>query len=288
MGAKRKLVPTRVFSDQELETVARELVEHAPGLAGGDFKKELGADYKKEEKRILQAANLLAARRELYRHGSARKVRFFLRDPFDDLARSVAKALADGPLRESDLKYRVETTHRGFGDLLKPWMKGALARNELFPHRPARGSTVKRFGTSPDMGLLLKKVVAELKKVQATPAGRLLSQQQLFEGLATELGLPRPQANAPLSAGRAQFLAKLGELSDGAKPGSLLSIRELRSALPFDKQEFDRLALDLARDGLVTLHQHDFPDSLSDTERAELIADARGTHFVGIALRRPK
>jgi hypothetical protein len=53
-----------------------------------------------------------------------------------------------------------------------------------------------------------------------------------------------------------------------------------------DKEHFDRLALELSREGIVTLHHHDFPASLSPSERTELVQDERGTHYVGIAIRR--
>ncbi|HMA95517.1 MAG TPA: hypothetical protein VKP30_22665 [Polyangiaceae bacterium] len=286
MATKRTTTPARVFTDQELEQVARELVERMPGLASSDFKKVLAADYKKEEKRVVQAATALAARRELYRFTSGKKARFFLRDPFNDLVLAVKDAVADGPLREADLKYRVESIHRGYADLLKGWMKGALLRAELFVHRPAKGSTLKRFGVTPDMGVLLKKVVAELKKVLGTPAGRSISTPQLFASLAAEVGFPSVLPSATPVTEQQQFMAKLNELTQASKPGSLLSVRDLRAQLPFEKAEFDRIALELATSERVILHYHDFPASLSESARAELIVDSRGNHFIGIAPRR--
>lgn len=286
MATKRKVVPARVFTEQELEQVARQLVERMPGLAGSDFKKALDADYKKEDKRILQAATALASRRELYRYTSGKKVRFFLGDPFDGLAQAVKTAVADGPLRDADLKYRVETIHRGYSELLKDWMKGALLRGELFVHRPAKGSKLKRFGTTPDLGDLLKKVAVELKKVLSTPAGRVTPPSQLFAALATEVGVALTPAGASSEPEQQQFLAKLNELTEASRTSGLLSIRDLRAQLPFEKAVFDRIALELAKSGLVTLHYHDFPASLSESERADLVLDSRGNHFVGIAPRR--
>jgi hypothetical protein len=35
----------------------------------------------------------------------------------------------------------------------------------------------------------------------------------------------------------------------------------------------------------VSLHHHDYPSSLSPSERDELVLDTHGTHYVGIAPR---
>lgn len=287
MAAKRKTTPIRTFSDEELIQVARDLVTKSPGISGSEFKKALGPDLKKEEKRVIAAANALAARHELFRWSIARKVRFFLSDPLDGLARAVKQAVADGPLREPDLKYRVESAHRGYSDLLKEWMKGALARGELYVHRPLRGTKLKRFGATPDWTELLKKTTAEFKKVLSAPAGRRYSPSQILQELAGELGILASSA-PPLEvdSARARLLSKLRDLSTSSKSTGLLSIAELRARAALEKSEFDRVALELAKEGIVTLHQHDFPSSLSDSERASLVVDPQGNHFVGIALRR--
>jgi hypothetical protein len=286
MAAKRRADPPRVFSEQELESAARELVARAPGLSGSDFKKELRPEYKKEDKRVLEAANRLAARREIHRWSSAKKLRFFAQDPFDTLALTVAEALANGPLGEADLRRSVETAHRGFGDLLKEWLKGALAHGDIYAHRPAKGSKLKRYGITPDLGDLLKKVLAELKKVLSTAAGQRIGKAELLEAIATELGTALPTMAESGSSAREQFLVRLATLTVAAKSDGLISIRELRASLPFDKRQFDQLALDLSRDELVTLHHHDFPTSLSAADRDELVVNSHGTYFVGIALRR--
>lgn len=289
MAAKRKTTPTRTFSDQELVEVARDLVSKSPGISGSEFKKALGSDLKKEDKRVLAAANLLAARNEFFRWSSARKVRFFLADPWDGLARAVRTAVSEGPLRESDLKYRVESAHRGYGELLKEWMKGALARGELYVHRPTRGSKIKRFGTTPDWAEVLKKATAEFKKVLSTPAGRSHSAVQILQQLAREVGVPDQAASVLVDGGaRARLLAEIQEMSARAKSNGLLSIAEVRARVALEKSEFDRWVLALAKEGIVTLHHHDFPSSLSEAERGALVVDPRGTHFVGIALRRPE
>jgi hypothetical protein len=55
---------------------------------------------------------------------------------------------------------------------------------------------------------------------------------------------------------------------------------------PLDKARFDRAVLRLSEAGKVVIHHHDFPASLPAAERAELVEDSRGTHYIGIAPRR--
>jgi hypothetical protein len=86
----------------------------------------------------------------------------------------------------------------------------------------------------------------------------------------------------------ATFRKALGAVTAANPPGALLSVREVRARAGLPKAVFDALALNFASKNLVTLHHHDFPTSLSVTERAQLIEDDKGTFYIGIALRRPE
>lgn len=50
------------------------------------------------------------------------------------------------------------------------------------------------------------------------------------------------------------------------------------------KHRFDATALALAREGVITLHQHDHPQELAPAERVQMIADDRGIHYVGFVI----
>ncbi|MEW6263354.1 MAG: hypothetical protein AB1641_09770 [Thermodesulfobacteriota bacterium] len=67
-----------------------------------------------------------------------------------------------------------------------------------------------------------------------------------------------------------------------ARTRALVSIRDLRQIAYLPKPIFDAAVLDLAAQGVVVLHYHDFPASLSDQEREALVQDSRGTYYVGI------
>ena len=79
---------------------------------------------------------------------------------------------------------------------------------------------------------------------------------------------------------------KLHELASREPPGTLLSIKALRALCGLSKPRFDAAVLGLSTSQSVTLHHHDFPASLSNGERAKLVVDGNGTHYVGIAPRK--
>jgi hypothetical protein len=286
MATKRNAVPSRVYSNEELEQVAREVIARASGLAASDFKKQLDTELKKSDKLVVAAALRLVARGECYRWVQAKKMRFFATDPFDALASAVSTTVATEPMTEATLKAQLEARHRGFGDLLKAWLKGALSRGDVFLHPPAKGSKLKRYGREPNVEALLKKVSAELVKALSSTIGQKVERRLVLEALAATLGVPVVCVDTSRAEARERFLVELFRLGLEGRAQGLLSVRELRGRLTFDKTTFDSIALELARDELVSLHYHDYPASLSVDEREELIAAPSGQYYVGIALRR--
>lgn len=83
-----------------------------------------------------------------------------------------------------------------------------------------------------------------------------------------------------------KFLAAMRTVAREEPAGGLLSVRAVRAAAALPKEEFDEIALKLARDGRVVLHYHDFPASLRKTQRDALIKDPKGIYYVGIAFPR--
>jgi len=79
--------------------------------------------------------------------------------------------------------------------------------------------------------------------------------------------------------------AAVRELASREPPGALLSVRGLRSHCALDKPRFDGAVLRLAAAGELSLHHHDFPASLPEAERAALVEDPHGVHYVGVAPR---
>lgn len=78
-------------------------------------------------------------------------------------------------------------------------------------------------------------------------------------------------------------LTALRTLASREPSGSLLSLRVLRRLCALSKTEFDQTVLRLSRAGRVVLYHHDFPASLPEADRVELIEDEQGNYYVEIA-----
>jgi pterin-4a-carbinolamine dehydratase len=77
----------------------------------------------------------------------------------------------------------------------------------------------------------------------------------------------------------------LRHLASNEPEGAVLSVPELRDRAGLDKERFDAAVLALEQADELVLHHHDFPASLSESDRAELVHDGRGTYDVGVAPR---
>ncbi|MGH8487372.1 MAG: hypothetical protein ACREXS_00465, partial [Gammaproteobacteria bacterium] len=85
-----------------------------------------------------------------------------------------------------------------------------------------------------------------------------------------------------------QILEQLRRLSADLRHGGLVSTRELRGTRPrfaYEHAAFDRALLRLAKDGRVWLFRHDFPASLTESERKAMVTDGRGNYYNGISFK---
>lgn len=95
---------------------------------------------------------------------------------------------------------------------------------------------------------------------------------------------PLPIEPAPVPLDNEHLILEGMRQFTGSPLVSLTDLRRsLAGALPA-KVEFDQTVLQLARQGRVVLHRHDYPSSLSPTEQAELVNDEHGNYYIGIAL----
>lgn len=62
----------------------------------------------------------------------------------------------------------------------------------------------------------------------------------------------------------------------------LVSLTDVRRRASLPQAVFDAAVLELAAEDAIILHQHDHPAGLSPAERAQLVADERGNHFIGL------
>jgi hypothetical protein len=285
---RTRAAPAPPLSADELTRKVLQLLDEGSSLTAAALRRALP---KAQQGEGLAVARELAARGRCHRLVKGPKEQFFARDPIATLERLVPTVVGTVALSAKDIKARVESAATGHGQLLSEWLKGAVGRGLLFEQAPrsARGKT-KTFSTRPDLRLLLKKSLAGLKAELCKADAAGLSRADVAQFLATEVGASSAGLEAAASGPdvqREQFLRALRQLESTSPPGALLSVRELRADAALDKRQFDAMALALSREGAIVLHHHDHAGALPEAERALLVEDARGTHYVGIALRRP-
>ncbi|MES1175998.1 MAG: hypothetical protein ABUL62_16880 [Myxococcales bacterium] len=210
---------------------------------------------------------------------------FFARDPLLTVDQVVRSLISSAPVDEATIKAHLAREAPGHETLLKAWLEEAIAQGRLFEHPASPGTRKKRYGLNrpvPDVSASLKSVLTQLRKALTSTDAKGVPREVVANALLSELGLS-PLPGAPAQDG---FLEALNQLATDNPGQALLSVRDLRARTGLGKEQFDKLALDLSRQGVISLHHHDHPASLSDLDREQLVRDARGTHYIGIAVRR--
>jgi hypothetical protein len=296
--AKKKKAPSVPLSRDELASLVQNALLEAGTLTQSALLKKLP---KAEQANGLVVLQELAAHGDVFRLTKGKTASYFGQDPIAKLERLVPRLLEAKPLNKAELQQAVEGDAPGHGPLLAEWLKRALAQRTIFEQAtPPKTPGGKTYGTkapvkpAPDLKRLLKKSLAALlSEVRQTDAAKV-SRDAVIAFLSAELGLEeRPGARnngaPPPDPARDQlprrpFLDALERLVARRPNGALISIRELRASVALDKPTFDETALALSNEQAIVLHHHDHPGSLPEAERQLLVKDARGTHYVGIAL----
>lgn len=299
MGSKSspKKAAIRVVPD-DLDASIREAIQRAPGSTSAQLVKVLPASYRRFGKEVRAAAERLAGAGALCSHLKGKTALFFPADPMLALDAAIPPRLTGRTLDKDELKRLVEEAAPGHGVVLDAWLKRALARRALYEHAPqVEGSKKKRFGREPDVRKLVAPLLTALRRARDSIDAKGIPSQRLVDVVLEELGVSIERirgsalGNAHVGAvdngdARTEFLAALTALGAENPRQALLSVRELRSRVVLGKAQFDTLALELMRDGAISLHHHDHPAALPEPERQQLVQDARGTYYVGIAPRR--
>lgn len=87
------------------------------------------------------------------------------------------------------------------------------------------------------------------------------------------------------------ILGGMADLKPAARNGAVVSITDLRSASPLKGKAFDDAVIDLTKRGVLALHHHDYPGSLSAEEKAGMLkvteANGETNYYIGAAIRNP-
>jgi hypothetical protein len=212
-----------------------------------------------------------------------------------DAESAVRNALRGGPLAKGRLSKAAKTRlkARDFDALL-----GRLvAEHKIFVHhkRSKTGLPTKTIAgyalepqPAPEASAFLATTAKALRAAVHKARAHGVADSALLDELCSMLDLQATEPKRPDTNMDAEVtLSALRELSRQEPAGTLIPVRRLRSRLELDKARFDAAVLELARAELVILHHHDLPDQLEATEREGLVKDRHGTHYVGIALRKP-
>ena len=230
--------------------------------------------------------------------GTKAKPRYWNR-PAVEFGRQALRRLLEtkGPQPEAKLRAGLKEFS---DDQFRKIFENGLTAKELFRH-PAAGKVKKELiGVRPaspepylgDVAVQLAKIVPQLvaANIPREDLRRYLVQVIEAAGIpfspsVATSGSSAPAAGTDRSQAFVDLIALIRQLEPGADRGALVGARDLRRAAGLEKGRFDRTVLDLARQGRLSLHYHDYPASLTPAERDELVTDGNGTYYVGIALR---
>ncbi|MGQ0633702.1 MAG: hypothetical protein ACT4QC_03750 [Planctomycetaceae bacterium] len=269
-------------------------------LTASQIARQLTGPLKAARRELEQILAELASKHTLHKFAPATAKggpRYWDRDhaAFGRLA--LLKALdAHGPQTATKLKKAA----RGLSDEhFEQVLQRLMAEGAVYRHPPIGKSKTELLGSRPpapaaylhDVATQLQKVVEQLRAARV-PRDEL--RRALVE-LVASAGVPLDGAASLRGAtqpdkepAKVDLLALMKRLDAGAERGALVGAGALRRAANLDKVQFDGLVLELARQGRLSLHRHDFAASLSAFEREELVTDGQGTYFVGMAIRQSR
>lgn len=269
-----------------------------PGLTAKDYKAVLAA---------LVAAEKIHGRPKVGRNGrptkSVESYALGAPPPLPAAPRARAPeaflaALQSGPLPPKELSARVKDAVPALSTKLYSEVLAELVASKTLHGRakltkngrPTKSVAVYALGAPPppDPRPFLEPVLTLWSKACRDASAAGVSEAALLAALLVALGAPSGAVaggDAPAEDGRARVLKAVRELVAYEGNGALIPIRRLRAATGLGKNAFDAAVLALRSDDTVILHHHDFVGSLDEAERAELVRDAYGNHYVGIALR---
>lgn len=280
----KKAAPAPAVSDADLRLALRDAVARLGKPASpAELRKALPKPYQRAVAELTRHLAELARDGGLFAVKDGKGFRYSDRDPASVLAPVIRSALREGPLSKKELEARIERASPGFDKIWPNVLAAEVARGAVREH-PKAGKQPLRYGLEPpDPTPFLAKAVKELQALAKKLAPHGVTPGAIHAALGRALGVERAREDGAADEGA--VLAALRELASREPPGALLSVRGLRALAPLDKARFDGAVLRLSRAGKVTLHHHDFPSSLPDAERAALIVDEHGVHYVGVAPR---
>jgi len=296
------------FSRENIASVIRMLEQSAQPLPVTKLAKAIPKSVpipKKDLPELLkQLLKQLVETGEI-RSGKAKSIVYWLPKLEEQASERILEPLRESPLTQTDLKNKLPSLLLGWPASKREEMLARLIKEKRVYRVASLAGNAKLLSLRAELTprdyvwLALQLAVVKLK-----PKG--LNSEQVY-ALAQELLQPvstAPPESAPLTSTLAPsnlavsnlvtsnpeqlILERMTSIEPAAATGALVSLSELRQSLLAEvpgKAGFDQAVLELAGQGQVALHRHDYVSSLSEAECDALVSDERGNYFVGIALR---
>ena len=268
----------------EIEVVVKALDQLTQPITAKQLRERLTGPFKLSEDRLAQLLEEQVTAGRVHRFlplGRSKQPRYWSRN-MDEFAREQMLNLLSRHTRtQTELLRKLKTRLSGYSDEKQKALLSRLVREKVVQNIPPLiGSRTARYCTKPpDPRDYLEDVVAKLSKKLG------LSREEILNAARLLSSAPVNNTQNDLSE---KLLARMVQVKLAAAQGGLVPLNELWQSLQnegWDRASFDRTVLSLAEHYRVSLQRHNFPASLTEKERAELVTDGLGNYYVGIALR---
>jgi len=269
------------------EVLLRSLEQSSGPLTARQIRDRLTGPYKLPLPGIEQLLERQVATGKAFAYpgtGTTGKTRYWTQG-IEELARDlILKRLGDRSLTLPDLIRGLRSALRGLDEKSQRQLVSRMVRSgDLHEWPPVLGSRTARYSVLPPQpDFYLSDAFDRIARRLALSRQSLAESWRQF-GAGAGSGL----AADPTEPDN-RLLERMIQVKLAAAQGAPLPLRELWHSLRsegWEKSNFDRIVLDLAANYRVALLKHDFPGLMSPSDRSELVVDAQGNHYVGIALR---
>jgi hypothetical protein len=218
--------------------------------------------------------------------------------------RVILDAVSNAPLTAGDVNKNTKARLKDLNDgERKALLLELVSQRSVIELPPKDSKGIFRYSTRPPepreyLSIAVKrfqqavaKVALQLKKADvsldetARAAIEMCGQQFTVVGLLENPSSSHSDRNQSVIDDR--ILEAIRETEQTSR-SPLVQITELRRVLELhvgNKSAFDSAIITLSREGKVSLHRHDYPQSLSDNDREMLVTDGKN-FYSGIALRK--
>jgi hypothetical protein len=287
----KSFATTYALSDPsiEIEVVIKALEQAGQPVTAKQLRDRLTGPYKLPKERLSQLLEEQVSAGRIHHYaaiGRSKEPRYFSRHMEDYARELIINLLEQRSHTQTEILRKLKSKLAG---LSQHQQKSILTRmvKEKQVHQlpPLIGSRTIRYSSQPhDLrgNDYLEDAFEKIRKrLNLTPEA-ILSAARAFTLLRLQY------ANSQQNDLSEKLLARMLQVKLAAAYGELVPLSELWRSLQnegWDKASFDRTVLGLAEKYRVSLQRHNFPASLSEQERDELVADEMGNYYVGIALK---